>query len=169
MLTTVASAEAQPGDDWFREFARDGYAVCRDFLDPGFRERLLRDIRHSLAPPLAPVEFEADTGYPGAPGSRRDSGGNTPRRLLFACTRYPELRALVTGPRVGAIVRRLVDSEAILMSQNHHNCVMTKYPGFSSLTNWHQDIRYWRFDRPQRLACPGSRSRGKRCAVGDSR
>ena len=34
------------------------------------------------------------------------------------------------------------------MSQSHHNCVMTKHPGFSSSTAWHQDIRYWSFDAP---------------------
>jgi len=26
---------------------------------------------------------------------------------------------------------------------------MTKHPGYSSVTSWHQDIRYWRFDRPE--------------------
>jgi len=40
-------------------------------------------------------------------------------------------------------------SDELLLSQNHHNCVMTKHPGFSSQTSWHQDIRYWRFDRPE--------------------
>ena len=35
------------------------------------------------------------------------------------------------------------------MSQCHHNCVMTKHPGFSSSTAWHQDIRYWSFDAPE--------------------
>ena len=34
------------------------------------------------------------------------------------------------------------------MSQNHHNCMMTKHPGYSSATLWHQDIRYWLFDQP---------------------
>ena len=26
---------------------------------------------------------------------------------------------------------------------------MTKHPGYSSATAWHQDIRYWSFDRPE--------------------
>ena len=26
---------------------------------------------------------------------------------------------------------------------------MTKHPGYSSATLWHQDIRYWSFDRPE--------------------
>ena len=40
-------------------------------------------------------------------------------------------------------------SERIELSQCHHNCVMTKHPGFSSSTAWHQDIRYWSFDAPE--------------------
>ena len=35
------------------------------------------------------------------------------------------------------------------MSQAHHNCVMTKNPGYSSETHWHQDIRYWSFQQPE--------------------
>ena len=31
----------------------------------------------------------------------------------------------------------------------HHNCVMTKQPKFSSDTGWHQDIRYWSFQKPE--------------------
>ena len=26
---------------------------------------------------------------------------------------------------------------------------MTKFPGYGSETGWHQDIRYWSFDRPE--------------------
>jgi len=35
------------------------------------------------------------------------------------------------------------------LSQAHHNCIMTKNPSYSSITNWHQDIRYWSFTRPE--------------------
>jgi phytanoyl-CoA hydroxylase len=35
------------------------------------------------------------------------------------------------------------------LSQAHHNCVMTKDPRYSSVTNWHRDIRYWSFERPE--------------------
>jgi phytanoyl-CoA hydroxylase len=27
--------------------------------------------------------------------------------------------------------------------------MMTKNPSYSSITNWHQDIRYWSFERPE--------------------
>ncbi len=29
---------------------------------------------------------------------------------------------------------------------------MTKHPGFSSATLWHQDIRYWSFDQPELIS-----------------
>ncbi len=45
-------------------------------------------------------------------------------------------------------VRQLLGREVVL-SQAHHNCVMTKHPAFSSSTGWHQDIRYWNFGRPE--------------------
>ena len=37
----------------------------------------------------------------------------------------------------------------MLMSQAHHNCVMTKNPAYSSLTHWHRDIRYWSFEQAE--------------------
>jgi len=36
----------------------------------------------------------------------------------------------------------------VMLSQCHHNCVMTKQPGYSSATLWHRDNRYWQFDEP---------------------
>jgi phytanoyl-CoA hydroxylase len=29
---------------------------------------------------------------------------------------------------------------------------MTKYPDFSSVTMWHQDVRYWSFQRPELIS-----------------
>jgi phytanoyl-CoA hydroxylase len=37
----------------------------------------------------------------------------------------------------------------VVMPLAHHNCVMTKDPRYSSQTDWHQDIRYWSFARPE--------------------
>ena len=39
-----------------------------------------------------------------------------------------------------------------MLSQAHHNCVMTKQPRYSSVTGWHQDIRYWSFERPELIS-----------------
>jgi phytanoyl-CoA hydroxylase len=130
-------------------FAADGYLVLRGLIDPSTCDAIVREVEASLHPVLGPAEFEADVGYPGAPRSRNQAGGDTPRRLLHAYSRFASLRPLVTGPRIARHLRALMGSDRILLSQCHHNCVMTKSPGFSSLTLWHQDVRYWAFERPE--------------------
>lgn len=136
-------------DDLARErFARDGFLVlprlaCADEVD-ALRALVLAH----LDPVVGPAEFEADVHYPGAPGSRDALGGETPRRLLSALARDRLFREWGTGPAVGGAVRSLLGGEGRL-AQGHHNCVMTKFPGFSSATLWHQDIRYWSFDAPE--------------------
>ena len=108
-------------------------------------------IRH-LDPLLGPAEFEAEVAYPGSPPSRTASGGDTPRRLLHCYARDAAFRRWAIGAEVQNYLRTLFDRSDVMMSQCHHNCVMTKHPGYSSATLWHQDIRYWSFDRPQLIS-----------------
>lgn len=141
-------------------FARDGYLVVRGLCPETLRSRLLEVSRQHLNPVLGPVEYEADLGYPGAPANRMAEGGNTVRRLLNAYTRDAAYRDWATGPAVGDWLRALFAQvhgrpfgpEDVRVSQCHHNCVMTKHPGYSSATLWHQDIRYWSFDRPELIS-----------------
>lgn len=136
-----------------RAFERDGYLVVRGLCSETLRQRLLDVSAAHLSPVLGPVEFEADVGYPGSPESRQSEGGNTPRRLLNAYSRDEAYRAWATGLEVGDQLRAIFQAEFghenVLLSQCHHNCLMTKHPGYSSATLWHQDIRYWSFDRPE--------------------
>lgn len=128
-------------------FESDGYYVARALFSQNEVRALIERVESSLNPALAPVEFEADVHYPGAPESRVAPGGQTPRRLLHAFGRDTLFQAVGKHPQVVAILKALMKTDNIRLSQNHHNCVMTKHPGFSSFTSWHQDIRYWRFDR----------------------
>jgi len=134
------------------QFARDGFLIRRKLFDATLVEQLISCIDASLKPALAPVEFEADVHYPGAPSSRWAEGGQTPRRLLHAYGRDALFRECASHPAIINTLGVLMGSSDLLLSQNHHNCVMTKHPGFSSLTSWHQDIRYWRFDRPELIS-----------------
>lgn len=138
-------------------FARDGMAVVPGFLDPAGCAELRALVDADLEPVVGPAEFEADIGYPGAPESRQALGGNTPRRLLSAFARAPAYRALGTGTQVVEQLDRLLPAtqevqDPWMLSQCHHNCVMTKYPSYSSATLWHQDIRYWSFDQPELIS-----------------
>ncbi len=105
-------------------------------------------IRDHLQREVAPAEYEAQLHYPGAPESMDAPGGHTIRRLLQAYTRDAALRDWATSPLLAQRLRQLVGPQ-VQLAQAHHNCVMTKQPRYSSVTGWHQDIRYWSFERPE--------------------
>lgn len=139
-------------DDLVRSaFNQRGYVVMRNILHAEEIDALRALIMQSLQPLVGPAEFEADVGYPGSPASRDAQGGMTPRRLLHAYSRSPLLQQLALHPKVSETITNLLGAGGRL-SQCHHNCVMTKHPGFSSATLWHQDIRYWSFDRPELIS-----------------
>ncbi|MFK7892640.1 MAG: phytanoyl-CoA dioxygenase family protein [Granulosicoccus sp.] len=129
------------------DFERDGYYIARSLIPADQVRELVSIVDYSLKPALAPVEFEADVHYPGAPASKTAPGGHTPRRLLHAYGRDSQFQKIGKHPTLVAMLKALMKAERVYLSQNHHNCIMTKHPGFSSVTSWHQDIRYWRFDR----------------------
>ncbi len=104
-------------------------------------------LRH-LAASIAPLEYEAQVRYPGAPASLGAPGGRTVRRLLQASARETQFRQWATSPELSVRLRQLLGPR-IELSQAHHNCIMTKSPAFSSATGWHQDIRYWSFQNPE--------------------
>ncbi len=133
----------------FAKFNRDGYLIVRNLCSASRYRKMIEKISSSLQPALAPVEYEADVHYPGAPDSRESPGGDTPRRLLNAISRDDVFRKWAVSNRVSEHVMNLLRTTHIQVSQNHHNCVMTKHPGYGSETGWHQDIRYWSFDRPE--------------------
>lgn len=130
------------------QYAREGYAIVRGLAPADQLARLRAVALAHLAEPRLPVEYEADTQYPGAPASIDAPGGRTVRRLLQAYARDPVFREWALSPLIGARLAQLLGAQALL-SQAHHNCVMTKNPAFSSVTQWHRDIRYWSFERPE--------------------
>lgn len=107
-------------------------------------------LRH-LAAETRPLEYEAQVRYPGAPVSLDVPGGRTVRRLLQACARDALFRQWATSPEIASRLHQLLGS-SLELSQAHHNCVMTKNPAFSSATGWHQDIRYWSFQKPELIS-----------------
>ena len=133
------------------QFAQTGYVIVPSLATPSECARMLALARDHLARAVAPVEYEADVGYPGAPTSKEARGGHTIRRLLQAYARDPLFASWATDPRVIARVQQLF-ARPVVLPQAHHNCVMTKQPGFSSATHWHQDIRYWSYTLPELIS-----------------
>lgn len=129
-------------------FARDGFHIVRGLAPAALCASILAAAQRDLAAAVAPLEYEADTGYPGAPAGRDAPGGSTVRRLLRACDRDPALRAWATGRALGERLQQLLGAP-VRLAQAHHNCIMTKQPRHSSVTGWHRDVRYWAYERPQ--------------------
>lgn len=131
------------------QFEHDGYLILHSFVAADICEQMKELSETYLLEGIAPVEFEVDVQYPGSPNSKESQGGETVRRLLHAYARHEVFMKWATDPTLAAHIATLLRADQIVMSQSHHNCIMTKHPGSSSATLWHQDIRYWSFDRPE--------------------
>ncbi len=147
-MIDAAARVAVFSPDEVRRFRADGFVIARGLAGVAACSRLLAVMRDHLARELAPAEYEAQLHYPGAPESMDAPGGHTVRRLLQACARDDVFREWATGAPVAQRLRQLLGPN-VELAQAHHNCVMTKQPRYSSLTGWHQDIRYWSFQRPE--------------------
>lgn len=133
------------------QFQQNGFLVLPQLASPTFCAEVLTFAKQQLADEAPPLEFEADTGYTGAPSSKEDVGGKTVRRLLQIASRSKHLLDWATGPTLTAPIKQLLGNH-ILLSQAHHNCIMTKQPEFSSVTGWHRDSRYWSFQRAELIS-----------------
>jgi phytanoyl-CoA hydroxylase len=127
-------------------FKEQGFLIVRGLANAETRAALLSVGMKHLADAVAPIEFEADTHYPGAPASRTAAGGLTVRRLLKVFARDKVFRKWALNPKITTRVKQLLGTPDIALTQAHHNSLMTKQPAFSSITHWHRDIRYWHFD-----------------------
>ncbi|MGQ5522963.1 phytanoyl-CoA dioxygenase family protein [Chitinimonas sp. PSY-7] len=126
-------------------FQQHGFYVARGLADTELCQRILAAGKTQLAQALEPIEYEADTNYPGAPASRDAAGGRTARRLLQVFQRDAAFREWALNASLAGRLKQLLGGEQVALSQPHHNSLMTKQPAFSSVTHWHRDIRYWNF------------------------
>ncbi len=123
-----------------------GFVVVRSLVDQAHCTAMKQIAEQALAQKVSPVEFEADLRYPGAPTSRDSEGGETIRRLLNAYGRDLSFQEWACSPFIRAWMQAYFDTP-VLLSQTHHNCIMTKHPTYGSLTGWHRDARYWSFEQ----------------------
>lgn len=129
-------------------FSAKGYLILPALADSTYCESVLTLAGQALLADTAPIEYEADTRYPGAPASRDAEGGRTARRLLQAVARSTLIADWAKAEPLALALTQLL-GEGARLSQVHHNCIMTKQPRFSSLTGWHRDSRYWQFARAE--------------------
>ena len=131
-----------------QQFQQNGYLVLPAQVAGNVCEEIIVFAQQQLATHTAPIEYEADTRYPGAPMSRNAEGGLTARRVLQVIGRSPLVANWVTDDQLVQPLRQIL-GEGLRLVQSHHNCIMTKQPRFSSVTGWHRDSRYWHFQRAE--------------------
>ena len=142
---------ARPMPPESEAFARDGFSLVRGLAPRSMVQRMRQVADEAIVRATPPVEFEAEVSYPGAPPSTDVAGGRTLRRVLQVVTRDPVFMEWACYPEVVERIRDLL-GPAILMPLAHHNCIMVKDPSFSSDTGWHQDFRFWSFQRPELIS-----------------
>lgn len=152
MSTPVAATECDTREQFTQteveQFDRDGFVIVRGMADESVRCQMIAATFDGLKQLSGPIEYEVDLQYPGAPTAFDSHGGRTARRLKQAHCRDFAFTKWLTEP---GLVRRLQQllGEKVFMPLAHHNCIMTKQPKHSSDTGWHQDVRYWSFERPE--------------------
>ena len=74
------------------KFSEEGYLVRRGLADDVICDAISALAQEHLEVNLAPIEYEVDVQYPGAPKSKDAPGGETCRRLLHAYSRADVIR-----------------------------------------------------------------------------
>lgn len=138
-------------DHEIEHFERQGFVVVRGLGDPTLRQRMLNVTLEGVHRLIEPIEYEADVHYPGSPISRVAEGGRTVRRLKQALSRDIVFLEWINSPGIKHRLAQLLRG-GVVCPTAHHNCIMTKEPRYSSDTGWHQDIRYWSFQRPELIS-----------------
>ena len=130
------------------QFQRDGYLIVRNLVSAAEVTQMRQITEIGLKDRIEPIEYEAELRYPGAPTSLDAEGGQTVRRLKQAHSRSYVFTEWMMSPGVLSRLNQLLGPR-VVCPLAHHNCIMTKQPKYSSETGWHQDIRYWSFQRPE--------------------
>lgn len=142
----VFSPEFDPSE--LEQFCEEGYLVVPGLASPSDVAKMRQVTDAGVRDHIEPVEYEFELNYPGAPKSESAEGGRTIRRLKQACSRSFVFTEWMMRPEILNRLKQLLGPR-VVCPLAHHNCIMTKQPKYSSETGWHQDIRYWSYQRPE--------------------
>lgn len=145
---SIVTKSRQFSSEELDQFQQDGYVVVRGLTSPADVAWMRQITDIGLRDLIEPIEYEAELNYPGSPTSKEAEGGRTVRRLKQAHSRGFLFTEWMLRPEILNRIQQLLGPR-VVCPLAHHNCIMTKHPRYSSETGWHQDIRYWSFQRPE--------------------
>lgn len=125
-------------------FNTNGFLLLKNFADAKLCDNI-RSLAHKhLDNKIEPIESEEEY-------LQKDSSTNTVRRLRQVYDREPLFAKWMKNPEIRPVLKQLLGEEPRLLLA-HHNSIMTKLPLVSSITSWHQDIRYWHYTNDNLLS-----------------
>ncbi len=127
-----------------KEFQTNGFLLLPQFADHTLCDAILAKAKEHLQMKIKPIESEEEYQQT----SNEDS---TVRRLRQVYDRDPVFSTWMTNQDIRPILEQLLGEEPVLLLA-HHNSIMTKLPQKSSVTSWHQDIRYWHYENDNLLS-----------------
>ena len=126
------------------EFNTNGFLLLKNFADPKLCDAILEKAQEHLDKQIAPIESEEEYLRSGVSTS-------TIRRLRQVYDREEVFREWMQNKEILPILEQLLGKSPKLLLA-HHNSIMTKLPHKSSITTWHQDIRYWHYENDELLS-----------------
>ena len=118
-------------------FNQDGFILLKSFASNQICDAIRMKAIEHLDKGIEPIESEAEY-------QQTDNSHSVIRRLRQVYDREEIFAQWMTNKEIRPILEQLLGEEPRLLLA-HHNSIMTKLPQKSSITSWHQDIRYWHY------------------------
>ena len=126
------------------QFHKDGFLILPQFAQTDMCDEIYTLAQKHLKNKIEPIESEEEY-------LQKNVDQMTVRRLRQVYDREPLFAQWMTNPEIYPILEQLLDEKPVLLLA-HHNSIMTKLPKLSSVTAWHQDIRYWHYENDNLLS-----------------
>ncbi len=126
------------------DFNQNGFLHLPQFASHDMCDEIRKLALKHLDGKIAPIESEEEY-------LQKDVDRKTVRRLRQVYDREPLFAQWMTNQDMRPIIKQLLGEDPVLLLA-HHNSIMTKLPKISSVTSWHQDIRYWHYENDNLLS-----------------
>ena len=122
-----------------KNFNLNGFLILKSFAENITCDNILKTAKKHLENRIEPIESETQF-------LQSNQSTQTVRRLRQVYDREEVFKKWMHNAKIRPILQQLLKDEPILIL-SHHNSIMTKMPNDSSRTPWHQDFRYWNYEK----------------------